>query len=173
MASKFLGGFCQHSPAEIVELWVKNPWGIPKKGWWERDFLFSTEKDFHEIKSAGPGITSFAVQIVQEQLDKDIRKSVKKTSGLHTFTTGARAISDDNYGAETFEETTAILKESQPLAWNILEKMATPLHNTGSVVAVQQNWPPEMVWSRYSWSLHPWLTCTGCYTSIECDQLLM
>ncbi|KAF8224131.1 hypothetical protein L208DRAFT_1313037 [Tricholoma matsutake] len=32
MASKFLGGFCRHSPAEIVELWVKNPWGIPKKG---------------------------------------------------------------------------------------------------------------------------------------------
>jgi hypothetical protein len=32
MASKFLGGFCRHSPAEVVELWVKSPWGIPKKG---------------------------------------------------------------------------------------------------------------------------------------------
>ena len=90
-----------------------------------------------KVKPAWPGITSFAVQIVQEQLEKDIWKSVKKTSGLHTFTTGAQDISEDNYSAQTFRETMAILKENQPLTWYMLAKLAMPSCKTGSVVAVQ------------------------------------
>jgi hypothetical protein len=58
MESKVLGGFCRYSPAEVVELWVKSPWETPKKGRWERDTMFSMEKDFRKVKPAQPGITS-------------------------------------------------------------------------------------------------------------------
>ena len=66
MASKFLGGFCKHAPANIVEIWVKSPWGILKKGHWERNAMFSMDHDFRLLKPAWPGITSFAFQIVKD-----------------------------------------------------------------------------------------------------------
>ena len=87
MASKFLGGFCKHAPADIVEIWVKSPWGIPKKGRWERNAMFSMDHDFRLLKPVHPGITSFAVQIVKEQLEKDIQQSVKKSGGLQVTET--------------------------------------------------------------------------------------
>ena len=46
MASKFLGGFCKHASVDIVEIWVKSPWGIPKKGRWEWNGMFSMDHDF-------------------------------------------------------------------------------------------------------------------------------
>ena len=144
MASKFVGGFCKHTPADINEIWVKSPWGIPKKGCWERNAMFSIDHDFQSLKPARPGITSFAVQIVQEQLERDIQQAVKKSGGLHTFTTGGQVISDDNYGAQTFAQTTSIFKERQPLAMDLLVKLATP-RKSGTVVAVRQYRPPEMV----------------------------
>ena len=155
MASKFLGGFCKHASVDIVEIWVKSPWGIPKKGRWEWNGMFSMDHDFRLLKPARPGITSFAIQIVQEQLEKDIQWAVKKSGGLHTFTTGGQAISDDNYGAQTFAQTTSILKERQPLAMNLLVKLATP-RKSGTVVAVRQYRPPEMVCSSLNQTLSVW-----------------
>jgi hypothetical protein len=148
MASRFLTGLCRHTPAHIVEIWVKSPWGIPKKGHQERDAMFSTEHDFRTLKAARPGLTSFAVQIVREQLEKDIRRAVQKASGLHTFTTGARKISEENYGAQTFTETMEILKQHQPLAWNLMVNLAMP-HSPRkeNVAVIQRNRPPEMVCS--------------------------
>jgi hypothetical protein len=146
MASKFVGGFCKHSPVDIIEIWVRSPWGIPKEGRWERDEMFSIEVDFRKVKPARPGITSFAVQMVFEKLERDIREGVKKANGLHTFTTGACKMINDNFGAQTFLDATTALKEHQSLAWNLLVKLATPHPQVkGSEIATRQYRPPEMV----------------------------
>lgn len=148
MASRFLAGLCKHTPAHIVEIWVKSPWGIPKKGRLERNAMFSTDRDFRMLKAARPGLTSFAVQIVREQLEKDIQKAVKRSSGLHTFTTGARKIADENYGAQTFMEATAVLQQHQPLAWDLFVQLATPpTSKKGNTGVTRQSRPPEMVCS--------------------------
>ena len=44
--------------------------------------MFLMDHDFRLLKPVRPGITSFAVQIVKEQLEKDIQQSVKKSGGL-------------------------------------------------------------------------------------------
>ncbi|KAF8239056.1 hypothetical protein L208DRAFT_1374943 [Tricholoma matsutake] len=62
MASRFLGGFCKYGPAEIVEIWVKSPWGIPKRGHWERD----------EIQSLGTSPDS-AVRICLDNVQSYVR----------------------------------------------------------------------------------------------------
>ena len=116
MASRFLGGFCncKYGLAEIVEIWVKSPWGIPnlKRGRWERNAMFSVEHEFRSLKPAKPEITPFVVQIVREQLGKDIQNAVKE-NGLHTFTTGYGDISDNYYGGQTMAETVELFKGHQ------------------------------------------------------------
>jgi hypothetical protein len=112
--------------------------------------MFSLQYNFHLIKPACPGITSFAAQIVREQLGKDIDKNIQRSGGLHTFTAGMEEVSHAGYGVQTFSETAAALQEYQPLAWNILIKLAIPHHQRKkNSSSIRHYRPPEMV-SQFS-----------------------
>ncbi len=67
MLSSFLGGKCSYTVSDIIEAWVQSSMGVPKKDSPKRDSMFSIDKHFREIKSARPGITSLAAQLVKEQ----------------------------------------------------------------------------------------------------------
>ncbi|THU76848.1 hypothetical protein K435DRAFT_824491 [Dendrothele bispora CBS 962.96] len=129
--------------------------GLPKMGHVERQDVFSLAKDYRVIKFARPSITAFAAQIVEEHLINSVKKAVSVSGGLHTFTTGAQNIEQDNYGAETVEKASAAIQRNLPLFWNYVIGMATPHHRNrrsrakGALLetspASRNERPPEIV----------------------------
>ncbi|SJL16389.1 uncharacterized protein ARMOST_19913 [Armillaria ostoyae] len=108
MLSSFLGEKCSYTVSDIIEAWVQSPMGVLKKDNPERDNMFSVNKHFWEIKSARPGITSLAAQLVKEHLVKTMDMAVEEDGGLHMFMTGAWEIIDD-FGSETLQTTITIV----------------------------------------------------------------
>ncbi|PBK65635.1 hypothetical protein ARMSODRAFT_1022084 [Armillaria solidipes] len=105
MLSSFLSGRCSYTPSHIIEAWVKSPMGIPKKGHPKRNDMFS---------------------LVKENLVKKMEIAVVEEGGLHTFSTGAQEMEDDNFGSETLERTITLFKDNLSLLWDYLVTLATP-----------------------------------------------
>ena len=60
MVSKFLTGEAQMGVSQILDLWLKSPYGLPPEEDLERGMLYSTTVHYISIKYAHPAITSFA-----------------------------------------------------------------------------------------------------------------
>ncbi|EEB88759.1 hypothetical protein MPER_13229 [Moniliophthora perniciosa FA553] len=113
--------------------------GIPKKEHEERSHLFSLSKPYMELKYARTGLTSFSAQMVREHLLQTTNRAVSEEGGLHTFTTGARPISEEEYGADTLEATIS----QPPITRN---RCSRAQDASEGARAVQRNdRPPEIV----------------------------
>ena len=166
MVSKFLTGETSVPASQILEAWLKSPYGLPHEDDKERQLLYSTEVDYRCIKHARPAMTSFAAQLIQEKLVREARRAVQKDGGLHTFTLKGKEISRYDLGAQAFPESMERLQESMPLACRYLLMIATPHKTTGN----RDRRPPEVV--RVTFILKK-LACkftiqTGCNS---CTQL--
>jgi hypothetical protein len=141
VVSKFLTGETKVSVIKILELWIKSPYSLPPERNEERQMLYSTKIDYHEMKYAWPAITSFAIQIVEEELISEAKKAARHDGGLHTFTSSKGKVSRYDLGEQTFLEAMEILEKKMPIMWQYLLKLSVP-----SEESVERNRrPPEYV----------------------------
>ncbi|KAL0569270.1 hypothetical protein V5O48_012699 [Marasmius crinis-equi] len=78
MVSKFLGRLTKKGVSHVLEEIIHNPWGIPKLGNVDHNRMFTTEVDFLEVKAARPALTLFAAQLVEEEMEKEVKQAVKR-----------------------------------------------------------------------------------------------
>lgn len=145
MVSKFLGGECEFGVGEILYLWFKSPSGIPADGTGEEEELYSTVTEYCKLKSAHAAITALAVDLAYKKFDKELRQVIKKTSGLHTFTTNGSPVPLDDYGSKTFLSAVDTFKKIQPLTWSFVVQLATPTPRRKAAQLKRAERPLELV----------------------------
>lgn len=142
MISKFLTGETSIPVAKILDMWLKSSYGLPDQEAEERKLEFSTTVNYLHIKYARPAITSFAAQIVRQELVKEADRAVQSNSGLHTFTTrGEAMISRYDLGADSFLQALDIFQENMPLTWRLLLSLAASYTEAEQ----RKKRPPELV----------------------------
>ncbi|KAI0042004.1 hypothetical protein FA95DRAFT_1598679 [Auriscalpium vulgare] len=89
VVSRFLGGRTRHTPADILECWLRSPDGRPARAGSQRrsaaedeSYMYSLDTSYTEIKAARPALTSFAVQIMRDRILGERREAVKPESGV-------------------------------------------------------------------------------------------
>lgn len=82
VVSSFLRGRSTRAVSDILELWIRHPYGVPDKDSPEM-FSLTSERRYSAVRAVRPALTSFGVQIVQQQLSSQMREAVKSSSGLH------------------------------------------------------------------------------------------
>ncbi|RDB16715.1 hypothetical protein Hypma_002556 [Hypsizygus marmoreus] len=142
----FLNGHGKHAPSDVVKLWMEHPYGRKFK---DSPLMFSTTTPYTDIKPVRPALTSFAAQLVEKQLVREVEQAVKPSSGLHlaisTKTIG-KTIGWTDIGATTVEETRDTIKQHQPLTWALIMKLASrpPRVRNGITLACKDR-PPDVV----------------------------
>ncbi|TFY79571.1 hypothetical protein EWM64_g4441 [Hericium alpestre] len=131
-----------HHAIDIVDAWFKHSYGRPKGE--EKDMMYSTDMPAKDIKGARATISSFAAQLVEKQLVREMENVIKPSSGLHVITqskTGKHALDWERLGPELFDNVATILQEHQPLAWHLLIQMASrrPRVHEGEVLIREQH----------------------------------
>lgn len=133
IVSRFLRGRSAHTPAEVLDLWMRHPYGRVSKASSEM-FSFATSHPYQEIRPVRPALTSFAVQVVQQELLTQARNAVEPSSGLHVhiptqktpIKPGVPTIDWRNIGVHTHDTIAGIHQEHQPLLWGLLSAVASP-----------------------------------------------
>ncbi|KAI0057598.1 hypothetical protein BV25DRAFT_1812278 [Artomyces pyxidatus] len=129
VVSAFLGGRTVHKPAHILDAWLRNPDGRPLSAA-DKNHMYSLDTPYLEILPARAAITSFAVQVTRDRLIQERRSAVKPSE---------------------------ILKEHQPLTFQLLSTLATPKRRgryTADRAVRQESRPPELVTTQVLSSLN-------------------
>jgi hypothetical protein len=84
IVSQFLQGRTKYTPAMVLNAWFHGPDGSVSKDSKASDLMYSTAVPFTEIQPVRPAMTSFAVQVVRQQVVKEAEDVIKLTSGPHT-----------------------------------------------------------------------------------------
>lgn len=125
VVAKFLSGETRIGVSEVLQSWIHSSYGLPPGDHSEREFLYSTEVGYLNIRYARPAMTSFSAQLIQKQLVREAQKTVKKDGGLHTFTSNSNEIvSQCHLGSEIFPKVMNIFQTSMPLTWKCLLALA-------------------------------------------------
>ena len=82
IVSRFLRGEYPRTPAKILDLWIRHPYGRPHKDSSEM-FSFASSTPYTTIGPVRPALTSFAVQLVSCELLSQARRAVRPDSGLY------------------------------------------------------------------------------------------
>jgi hypothetical protein len=99
-------------------------------------------------------LTSFAAQLIEQQVLKEVRNATDISSGLHVWASGQRGqpghslVEWEDIGPNTISDVEKILKIRQPLTWHYLVRIATPEQRKRNAVAAavkRRNRPPELV----------------------------
>ena len=133
IVSRFLRGEYPRTPAKILDLWIRHPYGRPHKDSSEM-FSFASSTPYTTIGPVRPALTSFAVQLVSCELLSQARRAVRPDSGLYVhipsvkypLKPGVPSLDWRNIGAHSQEHIAALHKEHQPLLWGFLSAVATP-----------------------------------------------
>jgi hypothetical protein len=128
----FLSGSTERTPAHVMKLWIQSRFGRPqrldpKDPASPHEPIFSTTSRWQDLKAFRPVITSLATTLVCEELQEEVCHATRKQNGLHTFTTGAEKITEDDHAVKMFSEISAHIKGLMPLSWHFLMSMATPI----------------------------------------------
>ncbi|KAI0746872.1 hypothetical protein C8Q80DRAFT_1321778 [Daedaleopsis nitida] len=126
----FLQGRMTHTPAEIIDLWMRHPDGRVSNRDVEYKTMYSAcTEDFQNAKSVRVALTCFAAQTVMKKLVKEAEDAIRPDSGLHAS-----------------RKKTAIIKACQPLLCTLLMAVAVrgfdPSFNGKSF---RERRPPELV----------------------------
>ena len=94
--------------------------------------LYALEPSYDSLESGHAVLTSYAAQKVRDHLKAEQRAAVHPEGGLHIFAPHRQGepinmrLSWDTYGATTFEDVRAILKQHQPLTFAYIKELAQP-----------------------------------------------
>ncbi|KAF9235398.1 hypothetical protein BU15DRAFT_64917 [Melanogaster broomeanus] len=144
--SRFLSGRDHHLPAGIIDLWLKHPDGRPKtRSGLTAEPLYSPTPPYSQIKAARASITSFAVQIVEKQLQKEQRVVLQPSNGL-AIGKSSLDLTWEKISSTTTESIMNVLMTHQPLYWHYTLTLATPARRIRNGVVVERKYrPPKIV----------------------------
>lgn len=150
MVSSFLAGRTTHTPAHILDAWMKSPDGRIDRDSPDRHLLYSTTVPFTEIAPVRGALTSFASQLVAKELVREAQSAVKGSSGLHASVNSkvdVKKIHWADIGAATIPHVAGILRKHQPLTWHLVSNIAMrkPRVREGVLVPVRKIRPAEGV----------------------------
>ena len=80
MIQKFLGGYTDRTPADILNFWFHLPDSRLDE---DSDLMYSVTTPYTNIKPVRGCLTSFAVQIVERRLIREATNATRPSSGLH------------------------------------------------------------------------------------------
>ncbi|KAG9217635.1 hypothetical protein CCMSSC00406_0003676 [Pleurotus cornucopiae] len=145
---RYLGGHTLYNVSGILDAWFTSPYGRERESGCDSQ-MFSTEKHYSEILAARPAMSSFAAQIVQDQLISEARQAVKPSTGLYApLRRDSRTKNLHWNDLSTSLTATAIaeFKKYQPLTFHYMVCIAqgTPRKRSG-VVAVRCHRPVNLV----------------------------
>jgi len=149
IVSRFLQGRTKYTPAMVLDAWFRGPDGSISKDCEASDLMYSTAVPFTEIQSVRPTMTSFAVQVVRQQVVREAEDAIKPTSGLHTSVkdkSNPKVMNWTDIGAGTTSQVAEILRKYQPITMDLMMQIAArPPHKRKGVVAVRKFRPVEVV----------------------------
>lgn len=137
--SSFLRGKSNARVSTVLALWLKHPWGLPKKDDPERAFLFSLSTPWSSMKHARTTLTSWAAQACAKALERETRRVIEPEHGLHAMIhTPSRSGSGSNtassnarplvrwndIGAKTIAGAQRVFETVTPLLWGFVRQVA-------------------------------------------------
>ncbi|KAJ3535139.1 hypothetical protein NM688_g7020 [Phlebia brevispora] len=145
MIGRFLNG---GTVARILTCWLEDPSGKPGSEAKEGKILYSLDVPYTELKNARNAITSCAAQLVRDEILREVRKAVQSESGLHgtgISAKGRKEISWADIGPNTLRDVMEIIKECQPLTWQLVKELVTPpARKRNGVLVVRKSRLPEL-----------------------------
>ncbi|THG97255.1 hypothetical protein EW026_g4706 [Hermanssonia centrifuga] len=177
MVSRFLGGTSRHTAGEILKAWLRDPCGKPNQDADEYSAMFTSTVAYYELKHARVAITAAATQLVEKELEREIRMVTRSDSGLHgsgVSPKGKPEICWNDIGPATVSNVKNIINRYQPLTWDIVNHLVTPPSRVrGGVQAVRKIRPPDLVRSLSWFHVISILThITDIYGNYQFYQLL-
>ena len=144
---KFLAGNTRYTPADILMSWFHTPDGRLDR---ESDLMYSVLIPYSNIKPVRPCLTSFAVQIVEQQLLREARLATRPSSGLHAVvsrkSSNIKKTEWADIGATTVPDIARILQKFQPLTWHYFTNIANRKSRVrNGVVSIRKHRPAEAV----------------------------
>ncbi|KAJ3559455.1 hypothetical protein NM688_g327 [Phlebia brevispora] len=133
---------------KILKCWFEDPSGRPDSDSEEAQLMYTTDVPYLELTHARTIITSFAAQLVRDEMLREVRKVVKRESGLQgtgTSERGRKEMSWADIGPNTLRDVMRIIQECQPLTWQLVKELITPpVRKKNGVLVVRKSRPPEL-----------------------------
>lgn len=154
MGCRFLQGDVKYSFATILQEVMQDPVGKAKRGSDDEDLMYSTTESYLNIRLAVPSITTLAVALVRDRLSKELKKTVRESSGLHGSTPPTRrgglwSLSWKDISEKTPERVQEIFEHHMPLGTALVRHLVAPTKKT-SGLGERSRRPPNLV-SIYVW----------------------
>jgi hypothetical protein len=135
--SGFLRGTHGHTPAQVIDLWYRSPYGRPHKDSPEMYTLRSIP--YTDIRPVRPALTSFGLQVVAKKLKRDLSDAIKPSSGLQAHIPtkrrpvkpGVPILAWKSLGASTQTTLLDIHSTNQRILLELLVHIVTPGDSTG------------------------------------------
>ncbi|KAG1745489.1 uncharacterized protein EDB91DRAFT_1050099, partial [Suillus paluster] len=112
----------------IIHAWLNSPYTKVPANSPDTNLTFQLETPYKEIKPAKAALTSFAAQILTDELVREAESAMKPTSGLHSMLPSKSNPKEKEWadiGATTMEKVSAIIQKHQPLTWHYLTTIAS------------------------------------------------
>lgn len=135
--SSFLQGRMQHTPAEIIDLWVHHPFSHISEYHPEYKDMYSTRPNtFKASRHVSVALTSFAVETVMKKMVSEAEQAVQPESGLHASRKRKRGDEDsrpsvvqwEDIGAATTPRAASVFQCFQPVTRALLLAVAERGH---------------------------------------------
>lgn len=162
--SKFLSGETDHQPIQIVQLMFNSQHGKPKSTHRECEQMFSVSTPASEIHYARPAIATWALELVTGQLEKEVKKLLRRETGLRVRATSSHvearvelAVNTDGPGDGPQDEDAQSDLEDEQLPHSLAsqrtpgEQLHVPAPDTGPPSKRQRRQlDPVVNWERIS-----------------------
>ncbi|KAI0737820.1 hypothetical protein C8Q80DRAFT_1348203 [Daedaleopsis nitida] len=149
VVGNFLSGNTTHKAVEIVDFWLRDTAGRPRRDDPEYSSMYSFTAPYLTLKRARVALTSMCVQLCSKEMCREQKAAVRGPNGLHGSAAGRRGkeLCWEDIGSKTVETVEGILKVQQPIALHLLTQLATPApyKNETGVVVQRKSRPPGIV----------------------------
>ena len=145
IVEKFLSGGGNCSVAELLESW----WTTADGSGYDSGNMYSVTTPYTQIGPVRSALSSFAAQIVEDQLLQEAETAVQDTSGQHASVTSKNedaSLRWTNIGATLIPTVKIALQTHQPLAFHYMCKIAEPAPPWRNGIRIVRTYrPPDLV----------------------------
>jgi hypothetical protein len=145
IVEKFLSGGGNCSVAELLESW----WTTADGSGYDSGNMYSVTIPYTQIGPVRSALSSFAAQIVEDQLLQEAETAVQDTSGQHASVTSKNedaSLRWTNIGATLIPTVKIALQTHQPLAFHYMCKIAEPAPPWRNGIRIVRTYrPPDLV----------------------------
>jgi hypothetical protein len=125
---KFVRGESARGVGYFIHAWLNSLYAKIPANSPDNNLTYQLETPYKEIKPAKAALTSFAAQILTDELVREAESAVKPTSGLHSMLPSKSNPKEKEWadiGPTAVEKVSAIIQKHQQLTWNYLPTIAS------------------------------------------------